>query len=460
MRTVALRVLALVAASLLGACSDGRGAPRVVLLVDVDTLRADALGCYGNRERGEEGALPSPNVDQLASESVLFERAYSSAPWTIPSLTTQLTGEWPWDHRALRILEPLAPELPTLAERFREAGWRTAGVSANFVVRSAYGFDQGFERWDETHATGHTGSSGHDTVDVLLEFADELAERPGEGIFLFLLLFEPHYRYEDQPGVRFGPGWSDSEPYEGRLSGGEALDKLRKIRHGLDETDVRFLRGRYQGEVARTDEAVGALLLGLRERGMMEETLVVLTSDHGEEIMDRGWIGHTRTLFDELVRVPLIVRLPGGERGGVRIDDAVSQVDLGATLLDLAGVGKGLGEGVSFAETIRAGTAPSRRYLYLHTDFEAVMTQDTSQEKRALKWGVVDGKTRLKWVVDHLVEGDPIGSLYDLEADPGEAVDLAPKGDVPANLKRLAALDPARREESATPLPVPDEGTR
>lgn len=446
----ALALLAVLAGST--ACGEP---PRVVLVVQVDTLRADALGCYGSRARGAGDRPPSPNVDALAREGVAFDRAYSAAPWTIPSLATLFTGRWPWEHRALRLLEPLDGALPTLAERFRGGGWRTAGVSTNFVVKDEHGFARGFERWGDGLGTGHEGSTAHAAVDELLGFADELAERPAEGLFLWVLLFEPHYRYEEQPGLDFGPA------YAGPLTGREELADLRRGRADLSPADVAFLRGLYQGEVARADEALGRLLRELERRGMMERALVAFTADHGEEIMDRGWIGHTRTLYDELVRVPLVLRLPPGEGGprGTRSAHPVSQVDLGATLLELAGLEPRLGDGLSFAATVRGDAVPARRYLYLHTDFEPPLRTDAADEKRALQWGVVDARSGLKWVVDRRAAGGPAGRLFDLVADPGEGRDLAPeRGGAPATLLRLGALDPADPEGAPTPLPVEDGG--
>ncbi len=454
-RSCAAALLLAVASS----CSEP-ARPSVVVFVEVDTLRADALGCYGNSSRGENGAAPSPAIDALAREGVLFERAYSAAPWTIPSLATQLTGLWPWDHGALRLLHPLDPDLVTLPERFRAAGWRTAGVTTNFVAKGEYGFDRGFDRWDQTNATGHEGSTAHAAVSTLLAFADDLARDPGEGLFLFLLLFEPHYRYEDQPGLRFGPGWPGGAPYRGRLTGREDFPALQRERHELDEVDVAFLRGRYQGEVARADEAVGRLLAELDLRGMEDDALVVFTADHGEEIMDRGWIGHTRTLHEELVRVPLVIRTSRGiaaARRGARVTHPLSQIDLGATVLELAGIDGGLGTGFSFAGSVLGNAEPRRRYLYFHTDYEPPLSSADAAEKRALQWGVLDSEVDLKWIVDRLAV-PPVAHLFDLARDPGEARDLAAQQDPPPNLVRLTALDPDLAWGDATPLPVGDEG--
>ena len=436
-----------VAASLLACACSENGANsevRSVVWIEVDTLRADALGCYGNESRGEGGALPSPVIDGLAAEGVLFERAYSAAPWTVPSLVTQLTGLWPWQHGALRLLKPLTVKGANLPESFRREGWRTAGVMTNFVAQDQYHFDEGFELWDQELAeNGPEGSTGVAAAERLLEITDYFLERPGEGLFLLLFLFEPHWRYEAQPGLSFGPESSGGLKLDGSMA------DLRKRRADLTPLQIDYLRGTYQSEVAGVDRAIGVFFDGLRERGLDQEALIVFTSDHGEELMERGWIGHTRTLHEELVRVPLVMRLPismRANRTSTRIPFAVSQIDLGATILNLMGVEGSLGEGISLASTVLDGVKPARRYLFLHTDFDPPLRTPESLEKVAIQWGVVDAESNEKWIVDrhpdHEVEGKPPTQWFRLSDDPLEQNDLSEEGAVPEGLFALPALNP------------------
>ena len=438
--------LAVVASLLACACSE-RGANsdvRSVVWIEVDTLRADALGCYGNEARGEGGALPSPVIDGLAAEGVLFERAYGAAPWTVPSLVTQLTGLWPWQHGAVRLLEPIEVAGPNLPERFRREGWRTACVMTNYVAQDQYHFDSGFEIWDQELAKdGPEGSTGVVAAESLLEITDHFLERPGEGLFLLLFLFEPHWRYEAQPGLSFGLESSGGLTLDGSLA------DLRKRRADLTPEQIDYLRGVYQSEVAGVDRAIGVFLDGLHERGLDEEALIVFTSDHGEELMERGWIGHTRTLHEELVRVPLVMRLPTSmraSRASTRVPFAVSQIDLGATILDLMEVEETLGEGVSLASTVLDGARPARRYLFLHTDFDPPLRTPESLEKVAIQWGVVDAESNEKWIVDrhpeHEVDGKPPTLWFRLNEDPLEQNDLSSDGAAPQELFALPALNP------------------
>jgi hypothetical protein len=320
-------------------------------------------------------------------------------------------------------------------ELLRARGWRTAGVTTNFVATSRSGFDHGFERFDDSLATGHEGSTSGAAVERLLAFADELGADSGQGLFLFALLFEPHFRYIAHEGLRFGPGYGDmaERAYSGQLDGSQSMNELLERRVRLGEEDADYLRGLYASEVAAVDRSIGALLDGLAARGLAEDALVVVTADHGEEILDRGHIGHSVTLFDELVRVPLIVRLPQSRRerrAGVVVEHPVSLVDLPATLFSMASgeeppLGR-LGESRSLEGVLLGDALPDRRWLWLHTDFEPPLAE-LAEAKRARQWGVVDAADRHKWVVDGLAleKGEAGVSLFDLESDPREVQDLS-----------------------------------
>lgn len=430
------------------ACAPDR--PKIVVWIEVDTLRADALGCYGNTATGENGARPSPNIDALAADGVRFERAYSPAPWTIPSFVSQLSGRWPWEHGVLRLTSTCpaedAPLVPMLAAR----GLRTAGVMTNFIATEKLGVARGFERWDDSLATGHEGATARDAAARLLGFLDEFRAQPDDPVFLFAWFFDPHYRYEAHDGLHFGPGFGgeSGSPYTGALTGDEDLNALLKRRADLSPSDIEFLRGRYASEVAWVDRAVGDLVSGLESRGLLDDALIVFNADHGEEIMDRGWIGHTVSLHEELVRVPWIVRFPKTNAHAPRgrtVTYPVSLIDLPATLVHLATGSEpsrapaDLAHSRSLADVLLDGARPERRWLYLHTDFEPLLDVAVKDEKRAHQWGVVDAERGLKWIVDHKVApgATPRGYLYDLGQDPHETRNLA---DTPAGIETARSL--------------------
>jgi choline-sulfatase len=288
-----------------------------VLLITVDTLRADRVGAY--RARGAEpsaltegdpaAAAPSltPNLDAVADGGAVFLRAYSSSPQTIPSHATLLTGRYPPSHGVLDNGDfALGPEQVTLAERFRGAGYWTVGVSASFATRSLWGFDQGFDQYLQPATPGEAGSHAdqrpaNEAVDAAVQAIR--AADPRKPMFLWVHLFDPQYPY-DPP-----------EPWRSRT------------------------RGRpYDGEVAFVDAEIGRLLSYWEDKYAVADSIVAITAPQGESLGEGEEQTHGVLLHDATLRVPLIVRGPGMTPGG-RSTDPVGLVDLAPTLLDLSHVG-------------------------------------------------------------------------------------------------------------------------
>jgi arylsulfatase A-like enzyme len=373
-----------------------RPRPNVVLFV-VDTLRADAIGAYGSR------AAPTPNVNRLASEGVLFERAYSAAPWTRASMAALLSGIDPDALGAEGRDSSLPTEVPLLAELFREAGYRTAGFAANPNVGSFYGFSRGFETYGELYERRRRGLVG---ARELVATADEVVDRAiawlagaEEPFFLFVFPIDPHGPYRPPPSF---------DRYAGRASLGPELAALH---------------GHYLGEVAFTDHAFGRLLSFLDERELSGHTLVAFTSDHGEEFEEHGERGHGHSLYEEEIRVPLVMRLPGAIAAGSRVATPVPAVDVAPTLLSLAGVRVPDGlDGRARAGSAAAVPGP----VYASLDL-----------------GGLSGKALVEppW---KLVLGARTGgrALFQLDDDPGESRDRADRD--PERLARLAAELAAR----------------
>lgn len=401
-----------------------------LLLVVVDTLRADHLGCYGH------GRDTSPAIDAFAASAVRFEAAYATAPWTMPSVATALTGLHPTVH-GVTALARLPDDVPTLAGILARAGYRTGAVVSHRLAGRLPGFDRGFELFDEGQARGHRYMSTPGVVRRARELLDTLAGGD-EPFFLFVHLFDPHYDYLRHPRIGFAP------PRAGSLDGDERIDDLRARLGDLTPEEIGFLSDLYDEEIRFTDRGVGTLLRILARRGLADGTLVVLTADHGEELVGRGWLGHTRTLYEELVRVPLLVRGPGVAAPRT-VDAPVSLVSLLPTLLELMGVPRDgvAAEGPSLAPLLRGAGPPPREPVFFEVDF-------TRPEVR--KKGIRDGRYKL-------IRDDATGAveLYDLERDPGERDDLAASH--PELVERYAArLDAHRaRVEAHRRAPVPVE---
>ncbi len=381
-------------------------APRPnILLITIDTLRADHLGIYGYE-------LPtSPAIDAFARRGTVFDRAQSSSAWTLPSLASLMTSTYTSTHGCWNFRSRLDDGFTTLAELLAVEGYATGGVASHTFLASSYGLAQGFGHYDEElaptkGAQAHNAITSSRVTDKGLAWIDHrarLARRAGDADaapwFLWVHYFDPHYIYHEHAGVteRFG-----------------------------SEGD----RVRYDGEIAHTDAQVGRLLAGLRERGLDDETVVVLTADHGEEFGDHGSKHHGRTLYREVLRVPLILAGPGIAAG--RATEPVSVVDVLPTLLDLLDVpppplikGRSMRralEGESLAP--RALLAELRLFDGYHAD------------------ALIHG--RWKAVVD---ADSGVARLFDLEADPGETRDLA--ADEPEQLANMLQGIEVLRESAA-----------
>ncbi len=332
------------------ACSPAK--PPSVVLISVDTLRADALGAYG-------GLLPTPSFDRFAREGVLFEKAFAPAPATAPSHATLFTGQQVQRHGVLRNGESLPEAATTLAEAFGAHGYATAGFVSSFVLDPRFGWGQGFAHFDATLPENsstmgkqkpYPGAfwteqrfAGFDRRATLTtEAAIEWMEKAPEPFFLFVHYFDPHAPYA--PPKTFGERSAALRfPLEGRAVAGLAPAQLERL--------VQL----YHGEVLYVDDALAALLDAVARRSH-DEALVVLTADHGEGLGQHGWLEHATQLYDEQIRVPLLVRWPGRVPAGRRIATPVELADVAPTLLELAGVASPAPcDGRSLAAAIRDG---------------------------------------------------------------------------------------------------------
>lgn len=326
----AARALAALGLCGLAACGAGEAPARPVsaLLITLDTTRADALSCYG----GREGV--TPNLDALAREGVLYERARTVAPITLPAHASMLTGLTPVRSSVRdNSLNPLPASAVTLAERAREGGLATAAVVSAAVLDKAFGLDQGFQVYMDPVRDFRTGI--HTTY--FETTAEETAERvigllkrrkdPAQRFFIWMHLFSPHVPYE--PPERF-----------------------------------RHLGQPYLGEVAYADEAVGRVLDELRAQGLYDTTAILVVGDHGEGLGEHGEETHATYCYDSTIRVPMIVRHPDGRRAGERSSETVSVVDVFPTLLSAMGLGDpGAVDGVD----LWSGRAPADREAFFES---------------------------------------------------------------------------------------------
>lgn len=306
-------------------CATGPRPPDVVLVV-VDTLRADAPGYAGNPRP------TTPNLDALAAtEAAWFSRASACASWTLPSVATLLTGEYPWKHGVFRVMEGqdlwgrLDPGATTLATVFHERGYRTAAYINNSFLAPEFGLNLGFDVYDYHGAELLELRGAAETVQAALRWLDD-EEDPA---FLLIHLMEPHFDY------------AAPEPYRGRFTA--ALPHTASAPFGRDlqvawmqrraapsREDAAYIRAAYDEEVLAIDAAIGDLIAGLRAQDRWNDAVFVVTADHGEELWDQGGFEHGHTTRGAVTRVPLLVRAPGVVPG--RNDTLVDHTDLYAML--------------------------------------------------------------------------------------------------------------------------------
>ncbi len=343
---------------MLAACAACLGerppAPSGVLLISIDSLRADHLSCYGYQSETRPEVPTSPVIDaQLAMQGVVFERAVSTTSWTVPAHKSLLTG-LPDELHGGHTLGRLPPSRELLAERYSAAGWRAAGFFSGPNLHPWYGFGRGFElysdcstapvddgslfelgseedlqRMRDVQRASHQGVTGPKLVAAFDRWFAGV--EPDERFFAFVHMWDVHFDYAAPPeDDLFFPG------YDGWVDGQSFFELDR--REVRERRDVQRLIALYDAEVRFTDRHIGLLLERLRAAGRLSDTLVVLVSDHGEEFFEHGRFGHNRTLFEEVVRVPLILRYDAALPRGVRLPDLASLADVAPTILDLCGL--------------------------------------------------------------------------------------------------------------------------
>jgi len=441
-------------ALVLGACGAGAGERPNVVLITMDTTRADYLSCYGFH--GYEGVQTSPNLDRLAAEGTRFDLAMSTAAVTPVSHASILTGRFNRDHGVRVIFAGsgfrLSEGVPTLATELQRAGYNTLAVHSAFPVSPYFGFDQGFDVMDSFDAEMQVEDQGakaewdqrntrrsDETVDRVLAAVDAAREP----FFAWVHLWDPHDAIQ-VPEPRFMP--PDELLYETDEQGQFVLDAdgNRRLQ--------RPMKALYAAEILYMDHQIGRLLEHLRADGRYDRTIVAVTADHGQGLGDHDWAAH-RILYQEQIRVPLIVRVPGVEQRRV-VGDLVRSVDIAPTLLDYAGQ-RGL-EGVA-GRSLRPlieGRADEPRLTFADQingfDLNAHMVAKRPQDDFA--YCAMDRRWKLTWRPNH----PELSELYDLEQDPAEASNLW-RWDHPeaVRLKReLAALEPWVTE----PFPAAEDG--
>lgn len=441
-RTLLLSALtACAVAAWLPGCRDSAPEPNAkpsFLILSLDTTRADRLGIYGY-------ARPtSPNLDRLAHEGAWYEHAYTTATWTLPAHASLFTGKFPTSHGARydpdgplvldeEITGPAAYKLirarglgageSTLAERLRDAGWRTGGIVAGPWLKQVFGLSRGFDDWDDRDITSVNGRPGRAVTDAAIAWLDADPQRP---FLLFLNYFDAHSPY--YPPARF---LNEVAPPEERPNG-----EAKTI------TEISAL---YDAEIRAMDFQIGRLLEHLRETGRYDSTWIVAVADHGELLGEQNATGHGTSLFEPELRIPLLVKPPPGQSLRGARSEPIQISDVFPMLLEAAGLPVPASAQSTFPP-------PADRPVF------AEVNPLPKFGRRGAWRGVVHGN----WKYLESAKGDRL--LFDLASDPGETTNVAPEN--PAVAERLrttleawkASLPPPAL--SAAPSAEVDAATR
>lgn len=400
-----------------------------VLLVTVDTLRADHLSSYGYPRQ------TSPVLDRLASEGLRFDQAAVQWPKTGPSFASMLTATYPKDNGIVRRIGiPLAPELRLLAEELKAEGYNTHAVVANGAVGSEFNFDQGFDTYQETWKLEDAGNlQDQNRAEVVNRLAQGVIQtlNPERPFFLWLHYLDPHFPYVPPAEARDrfqNDAWFEGDvplPVNETRSGGQ----MRAI--GRDQVldgrrDLGFYLARYDAEIAYVDDQIGKLLHTMTAAGLMKSTLTVVTSDHGESLGEHQYyFDHGRFGFQTCLRVPLILHYPSVLPAGVD-RDPVELIHLMPTLLEAAGVelvdGRWM-SGRSLTRRLFGGTQSEDGELWAFSEAGYATKRRWQKIVRGPRYKLVFAPYRpdQKWIAGAGTEV----ALYDLSVDPGEEVNLA-----------------------------------
>lgn len=416
-----------------------------MVLVVMDTTRGDRCSVNGYR------APTTPAIQALGAEGAVFRNAWSPSPWTGPSHASLFTGLRPEHHRFLsgRMHEYLR-EMPTLAGWLRDAGYETACFSNNTIVSREFGLDQGFayelrdfENLDRPYPWARS------THEAALAWARRCREQ-GESFFLFVNDMEPHFPYT--PPEPFERQFVNHAFSAERVAWARAVPQHVLVGHMtgaflLPRESLELLSELYDGEVACLDGEVGRLVEGFRQMGILDNTIFVIVSDHGENFGDHGCVNHLASLYRSVLQVPLVIRYPARFAAGTVIDHLVRLEDIAPTILKMCALAVPPGlDGESLLGPVGGRVA---RASYLP------FTGGMEQLKRDFPWPI--DMTKLdreilsandgRW--HYVLYSDGQRELYDLEADPTEELNLAATR--PEEVRRLEALLPVL---PATSLPV------
>ena len=373
---------------------EGRG----VVLVSIDTLRRDHMSVYGYPRK------TTPGLEAFASEAIVFDDAVSTSSWTLPAHASLFTSTYPSVHGAVNLNVGLSRSWPNLATLLRERSFTTQAMVTHVYLAAEYGFDEGFDRHQYLPE-----ARAEEVTNRAVRFLSAMGDRD---FFLFVHYYDPHWHYDPPPpyDTEFDPS------YEGEVSG-IWWDFKELDADEVDARDLRHIEALYDGEILYTDRHVERLFREMKSLGIFDKSVIVVTSDHGEEFLEHGQWEHQKTLYEELLRIPLLVKLPNGKESGQRVSEQVSLVDIAPTILEALSVPRPPSfQGRSLFELLGVAPTSVGREAWSETEH----TIDDSH-KLSLRLGAEGRKA-----IFSLRDGHVDVELFDLARDPNELQALRP----------------------------------
>jgi len=409
----------------------GRRKPNVVLIV-LDTARADRFSCMGYHRN------TSPNIDEVFSEGTIFEKAYSTACWTLPSHGSLFTGLYPTQAGSTSETLHLPKFNLTVAEILNQAGYKTAGFCCNSWVSKERGFANGFDEYHEMWRESEwTGADAAAAIIAELAATEKIVawlkhrQTNSDAFFMFVNLNCVHLPYTP-PDPFLSKFLADKYNFEDVERAASVMSMWAYLagKLKLGEKDFQIMSDLYDGEVAFADYCVGRIIKQVEKLQILDDTIVILTSDHGENLGEHGRIDHNLSMYQTTLHIPLMIRYPAGFKAAGRISDLVSITDITPTILDLCNIKKSGMERLKIAETSLAATGRRRREFVVSGNERPLMGVGLMKERYPeFDTGLIDyrmravrsGNYKLIWNINVGTE------LYDIRTDPGELNDLADK---------------------------------
>ena len=375
-----------------------------VILISIDSLRADHLGAYGYQRN------TSPTLDGLAQRGARFAHTSSTTSWTLPAHMSMMTGRSLLGHGVIWHDRKLADGIPMLAESLKRAGYATGAITSAPYVEGRYGFARGFDEYDDETIRFATNNESHKSVTAPLlqkTAAGWLERHVDQKFFLFLHYWDVHYDYKPGPpyDTMFDPD------YTGEITG-ENLHGSPLVHAGMIQKDLDHVIALYDGEIRLIDDHVAKLLGSLSDLELSNKTIVVVTSDHGDEFFEHGNKGHQSTLYEEVLAVPLIIYVPDHAPSQSVVSMETSVADIMPTVLSLVGVSIPPGvEGADLSGVAFRGDTHWKRSTYgeLFNDLNVQVSIQGAPRKQARRWKLIH---RFSW---------PRLESYNLKKDPADS---------------------------------------